>query len=267
MKFNIKNLVLSISIIASISGNCSNATKQFNSINTLNNSANNNTRLENVNNNNRLITDYFKINNNKNNRNKLITDYFKNKKLVSNVKESSYRRRYNRRHNIIKVPGVYNHNIRKGFTIGMKGSNNILYNLAINNISKKEKDYIKNIMISVNEIKDNWYDTTLPLSQEQNDTIKNIERIRDNFLGAFKIKSSKNNNMIYKKFKSEDQKLFVDIFLHNVLDNGIYYALLQQVNHYIFIDAYYINSGMIDNLIKNIKENTTDIPDEYKSFV
>lgn len=60
--------------------------------------------------------------------------------------------------------------------------------------------------------------------------------------------------MIYKKFKSEDQKLFADIFLRNVLDNGIYYALLQQVNHYIFTDAGYINSGMIDNLIKNIKK-------------
>ena len=44
MKFNIKNLVLPISIIISISGNCSNATEKFNSINTLNNGANNNIR-------------------------------------------------------------------------------------------------------------------------------------------------------------------------------------------------------------------------------
>ena len=130
--------------------------------------------IENVNNNNRLITDYFKVKNNKNNRkNKLITDYFKNKKLVANVKEASNRRRYNRRQNILKINGVHSYNIRKDFKIHTEDPRVELYNLAVHNDNdnQEQKDFIKNIMISVHETKDNWYDTTSQLSQEQNDTI------------------------------------------------------------------------------------------------
>lgn len=71
--------------------------------------------------------------------------------------------------------------------------------------------------------------------------------------------------MLCRKFKN--QELIFDILTHNVLTDGIYYTLLQEINHSIFTDNYYMNVIMIDNLLNNIKSNTTNTPDEYMSFL
>ncbi len=286
MKFNIKNLVLPISIIASISGNCSNAVEGENiTTNSIYNSNNNsNARLENIErNNNMLVNSNSAINNDKNNRRRKAFKTFKKKKgnrarksskeLVKDIVESfgfTNNNRHDNRHNIININGVHNINIRKDFKIDTEDYyNGVLYNLAKsnNNISDDEKDYIKNIMISINETKDNWYDTTLSLSQEQNNTINNLKNIHDVFLNSFKIKSNTHNNMMCRKFEIEKQELVFDLLIRNSLTDGMYYTLLQEVNNNIFTNSYYMTSSIIDNLLKNIKSNTTDTPDEYKSFL